>query len=393
MLAARAATAALLALASSAAHAPLAAQATPPVPTSPAPTSPSSTPNPLAVPPSRSIPAVRVILSQEALLPGDRVRVGVRLRDDAHLLVLHADPAGRVRVLFPLDPGDDQRVRGGAERALPARGGRDAFVVGSAIGDGVVLAAVSATPFRVAPFARGGHWDVRVFPRLAPGGDAEGELVGVVDRMTARSARFDYDAAPYRVGEAMPVVTYGGEAYGDSAAQQAASPSAAATYYYDDAFGYGYPFSAGIFPAAVWPGAYAFGFCGGARWRHGLVVMHAGCLAPGSFAHRHRRGRDHRRGHDWGGVATDPNRPPFVGNPDFGEPRPYGVVSTGPRGIASRRRTPGTARRPGALPPSSNGGGGVYRSRPPAGAWSRARRCRSAATACGPATTTAPATT
>ena len=64
--------------------------------------------NPLAVP-SRT-PPIRVTLSEEELVPGDRVRVLVRPRADGYLVVLHADPAGRVRVLFPLDPGEIGRA-------------------------------------------------------------------------------------------------------------------------------------------------------------------------------------------------------------------------------------------------------------------------------------------
>src|SRR5512132_4090641 len=101
---------ALLALAPGAA--PLAAQEPD---TSAAPSAPGT--NPLAVP-SRT-PPVRVTLSEEELVPGDRVRVLVRPRADSYLLVLHADPAGRVRVLFPLDPGDSQRAPGATQRSIP----------------------------------------------------------------------------------------------------------------------------------------------------------------------------------------------------------------------------------------------------------------------------------
>ena len=36
---------------------------------------------------------------------GDRARVNVRVRDDGYVVVLHTDADGRVRVLFPVDPG------------------------------------------------------------------------------------------------------------------------------------------------------------------------------------------------------------------------------------------------------------------------------------------------
>jgi hypothetical protein len=48
---------------------------------------------------------VSVTLSQNGrYLPGSGVQVTVHPGADGYLLVLNADPDGRVRVLFPLDP-------------------------------------------------------------------------------------------------------------------------------------------------------------------------------------------------------------------------------------------------------------------------------------------------
>src|SRR5881397_2420007 len=44
---------------------------------------------------------------------GDHARVQLQIAEDGYLVVLRADADGRVRVLFPLDPGDDDFVRGG----------------------------------------------------------------------------------------------------------------------------------------------------------------------------------------------------------------------------------------------------------------------------------------
>src|SRR5437762_8360103 len=52
---------------------------------------------------------VRVELNHDQYSAGDKARVYVRSAQDGYLVVLHADPAGRVRVLFPVDPGDDDR--------------------------------------------------------------------------------------------------------------------------------------------------------------------------------------------------------------------------------------------------------------------------------------------
>jgi hypothetical protein len=313
---------ALLAL--SPAAAPLAGQATT------APAQPAA--NPLAV--RSRTPPIRVTLSEEDLVPGDRVRVLVRPRAEGYLVVLHADPAGRVRVLFPLDPGDDQRVPGAVQRSIPSRDGSASFVVASSTGDGAVLAAVSNTRFRVASFASGGHWNVRAFPRLTPNADPEGELVAVAGRM-AGGARFDYAVAPYRVSEAPPVVVYGRgggadtpRSYADDTEASPPSSMAAGVYYYDDAYVYGYPpFYAGLFPAHRWPGLYSP--CGAARGRVGAVAR-GGCFGGGRVSRRWRHPSAHFP--DRGNGA--PGDLSFPGNPSFGEPRPFGDPVIGPRAVA-----------------------------------------------------------
>ncbi len=52
-------------------------------------------------------PPVKVWLNQDNFRRGDRARVNAALAEDGYLVVLRADADGRVRVLFPLDPGDD----------------------------------------------------------------------------------------------------------------------------------------------------------------------------------------------------------------------------------------------------------------------------------------------
>ncbi|HXJ29232.1 MAG TPA: DUF4384 domain-containing protein, partial [Gemmatimonadales bacterium] len=75
-------------------------------------------------------PPVRISLNSGGYYyQGDRAKVRVRVADDGYLLVLRADADGRVRVLFPLDPGDDDFVRGGHEFELRGRGDRESFFV------------------------------------------------------------------------------------------------------------------------------------------------------------------------------------------------------------------------------------------------------------------------
>src|SRR5438093_3649903 len=72
-------------------------------------------------------PPIRVWLNQDSyFLQGDKARVNVKLADDGYVVVLRADAEGRGRVLFPLDPAQDDFVRGGHTLAVRGRGDREA---------------------------------------------------------------------------------------------------------------------------------------------------------------------------------------------------------------------------------------------------------------------------
>ncbi len=129
---------------------------------------------------------------------GDNAKVRLRLAEDGYVVVLRVDANGRIRVLFPLDPGDDDFVRGGREFELRGRGGRETFFVDDRSGTGIVLAARSADPFRYDRFVRGDHWDYRVLANDRVLDDPEAGLLDIVTAM-ADSAHFDYDVASYTI--------------------------------------------------------------------------------------------------------------------------------------------------------------------------------------------------
>ena len=59
-------------------------------------------------------PPIQVWISNDRrFLPGDRAKVQVRTDYDGYLIVLHVDPEGRLRVLFPVDPDKVNFVRSG----------------------------------------------------------------------------------------------------------------------------------------------------------------------------------------------------------------------------------------------------------------------------------------
>jgi hypothetical protein len=132
---------------------------------------------------------------------GDRAKVYAKSAQDAYLIVLRSDGAGRVRVLFPLEPQDDQRITGGKKYELKGRGGREAFVAVDTSGPGTVLAAISESPFRVDPFAQNGFWNTEALSSARVRVDAESGLLELVQRMKAPDQRFDYDVATYVVSE------------------------------------------------------------------------------------------------------------------------------------------------------------------------------------------------
>src|SRR2546429_8165348 len=171
-------------------------------------------------------PPIKVWLNHDNYYRGDKARVNVRLADDGYVVVVRADADGRVRVLFPLDPGDDAFVRGGETIEVRGRGDREAFYIDEREGSGLVLAARSATPFKFDPFVRGDHWDCRVLDVRQSGDDKEVALADIVQRMT--DGHFDYDAVSY-------VVT-------TQAAYRDYSPA-----YYSVGYGWGWPYRYGYF--------------------------------------------------------------------------------------------------------------------------------------------------
>lgn len=131
---------------------------------------------------------------------GDNAKVRLRLAEDGYVVVLRVDADGRIRVLFPLDPSDDDFVRGGREFELRGRGGRETFYVDDRSGTGIVLAARSADPFRYDRFVRGDHWDYRALANDRVLDDPEAGLLDIVTEM-ADSAHFDYDVASYTIDQ------------------------------------------------------------------------------------------------------------------------------------------------------------------------------------------------
>jgi hypothetical protein len=171
-----------------------------------------------AVPQADGSDPITVKVNHERFSRGDHARVYVQTAQDGYLVVLHADPEGRVRVLFPRDPTDDAFVRGGRKQEIRGRAGRDAFMVEDVDGAGTVLATVSPDAFTFDGYVLNGHWDYRA---LGQGTVKDDPLAGLLDiaRHMSGDNRFDYDVASY--------VVEGGR-------------DIAAGYGYGHGYGYGY---------------------------------------------------------------------------------------------------------------------------------------------------------
>jgi hypothetical protein len=133
---------------------------------------------------------------------GDRAKVYAKSAETGYLLVLRADAAGRVRVLFPINPQDDQSIAEGKKYELKGRGGRESFIADDTNGHGTVLAAVSETPFKVDGFVRDGHWDTQALSTDQARNDPEVGLLSLVQEMKpVGDGSFKYDVATYVVSE------------------------------------------------------------------------------------------------------------------------------------------------------------------------------------------------
>jgi hypothetical protein len=145
----------------------------------------------------REDPPIQLWISNDQrFYQGERAKVQVEIQDDGYLLVLQVDPEGYLRVLFPLDPDNDNFARGGKKYEVQGRGGRETFET-DARGKGTVYAAVSREPFHFEGFVVGDHWDYAALAPARLSANPESELNELVRRLA--QSDFDYDLLTYDV--------------------------------------------------------------------------------------------------------------------------------------------------------------------------------------------------
>lgn len=149
-----------------------------------------------------SPPKPRVNVSLDAESPydrGDFARVFLMSEVDAYVTVVRIDTDGRIRLLFPIDPWEDNWVRGGRRVEVLSRGQEPAFRVSDYPGVGYVFAVASPDPFDFGGITRGDHWDYRA---VADEGRVSGDPYVAISDLAERIApagEYDYDVAEYYV--------------------------------------------------------------------------------------------------------------------------------------------------------------------------------------------------
>ncbi|HET7025394.1 MAG TPA: DUF4384 domain-containing protein [Gemmatimonadales bacterium] len=129
---------------------------------------------------------------------GDRARVYVSAGTDAYVMVLRIDTDGRVRVLYPVEPWQDDFVRGGRTFEVLGRDEDNAFDVDDNPGVGYVFAIASADPIKFDQFVRGDHWDYRTIANGRVVGDPYVALTDFANQLEGESD-WDYDITSYDV--------------------------------------------------------------------------------------------------------------------------------------------------------------------------------------------------
>ena len=211
--------------------------------------------------------AVRVTLNGSGVYDrGDHARVHVRVQNDGYIVVLQATTDGRVKPLFPVDPGADNFVRGGTDVDVRSRDGGDTFVVDEKGGSGMVYAAYSKDAFNFADFTGAGHWDLNAFPDSGVSKNPEAVLTDLVQHM-ATGQHFDYDVGNYTVTRSFHR-TPTAVAYADQDLDPYWGWSPYYGYAYNPWWGPGWGWGWGYSP--YWGPAFAFGWgWGGWGWGGG----------------------------------------------------------------------------------------------------------------------------
>jgi len=163
-------------------------------------------PSPITIPPATSVlrplPAegrVKLWTDREEPYPrGSAARVYLSVDQPAYVSVFRVDTDGRIRVLFPREPWEDNSVRAHQTFEVTGVRGGQSFIVDDYPGIGYLLAVASPDPLDFSDITRGDYWDYR----LIDGGRIQGDPYVTLTDLAARMAHtddYDYEVVPYYV--------------------------------------------------------------------------------------------------------------------------------------------------------------------------------------------------
>jgi hypothetical protein len=137
----------------------------------------------------------------DAYTIGQPVRVSFQTEQDAYVTLFRVDTDGRVRVLFPREPWEDNFARGGRVYDVPGLGSSTSFEIDDDPGVGYLFGVASADPFAYDAIETADHWDYR---SIADDGRVRGDpyvaLTDLAEHLVPPEyAAWDYDLVPYYV--------------------------------------------------------------------------------------------------------------------------------------------------------------------------------------------------
>jgi uncharacterized protein DUF4384 len=153
-----------------------------------------------AAPSSRTRVEVWTNRGDDPYNTGQPARVSFRTEQDAYVTILRVDTDGRVRVLFPREPWEDNFARGGRDYEVTGGGEGTAFFVDDYPGVGYIFAVTAPDPFVYDAIESGDHWDYRVIADGRIRGDPYVALTDLAQRIVPDGyTDWDYDIVPYYV--------------------------------------------------------------------------------------------------------------------------------------------------------------------------------------------------
>jgi hypothetical protein len=133
---------------------------------------------------------------------GDRVRLYYRTERDAYVMIFRVDTDGRVQLLFPRNPDEENYGSAGATYSVASYDRSSAFQVDDDPGVGYIFAVASVDPFDYREIAGDGGWDLSSVSDGRIHGDPRSAMEELVHNLLPSDyGDFDTHLLPYYVDE------------------------------------------------------------------------------------------------------------------------------------------------------------------------------------------------